>query len=1105
MDVTIKSKSKAWLKEFLFVRGMISGADASPLYSYQVTDEEYSEMPRILRQSLPDIESPSVSQYWAAIFCLFVAEKYRREYDGSNLGWSWKGFEKPLSIELPSYQHSEIVKKGLEFWKRPLRHRTNGYDYLGSLFDEGGLPWRLIQSETHGFGRAVRSAVNRYYRVKQSGGDITSVIENYAYAFPQTFRTPEKYLLIASIVEWLMRMAENHPISSVDEPADYLDEHAPDWRNKSPLPVSEQNARNLVNDWLKDAGRSRAEKKRLEADEKNFSCEHWLKGSYANWSIDTEVFLPEEIEVQLEGHRIQSTRVEIAFYEGDSLLRRSGIAHGKVNDDRSAISVKIQSRSVTVNRTNPELPLTIQFLSNGHRIHASYFEGSEVDCHSLPLIFIYENDQLKLLSTASVVVPSDQAILRLPLGMDIDADDAREALAEEESGAQWICVSSDLALVGKETRVLVRFDPRASFRKLSLAGTISLYSTLPNLAYRGWPNVEGLANDVQSNIRILANGAPLLFDYQQNQVGSFALSVLGDSGEMLLKRKIGVIPRDLRVLSVPASRNSPARVILKSARRLKLQVLDRSLRTEVQELDDGYGVTLEPHVGQIIPEKISISVVDGIKPSEPVVLRLPYPKTGVQLFDEHGSEITGRLMSLDQLIETSMTLTPKPDSREQFFVCLELFSQDVPNFRRYYPFTVNQQSQQISLYAFLEDIQQMLGTTVNQDAFVRIRVETDQILKQIDIVRYNARVEGPNSIGRLEVVADRSVSSENLMGVSGMRLDDPQAEPVSVTERVSEGVGMGVFEIPARMMKDGPWLLYAPAGAKMKFRPTIWVADGSLDFSNSTPKTLHAAAKLFHPIHTPRVFEDVSAAMAKDLSHSGWDYLRSLKDRFGSLPLSAFETWKALADNSVTMAVAVFRLEFDPDFCRRMSNELAVIWETVDVQTWVDVRASQKGFLVEKAIPEEFAETLVQDRINSLSESIPCFAHLANYLKNPEHVNLQQVPYVFAKYCFEDLRRNHADDQRWPEWFKVELTNWIHQQDFPDELKRLPDVGFARAVAYLPIFMAAVTAGKARFEDLSPSLPELKLGARVLTDFDRYGWFEPTYSLVLSNLLLQTE
>ncbi|MCE0761290.1 hypothetical protein LWH94_19250 [Marinobacter sp. G11] len=143
-----------------------------------------------------------------------------------------------------------------------------------------------------------------------------------------------------------------------------------------------------------------------------------------------------------------------------------------------------------------------------------------------------------------------------------------------------------------------------------------------------------------------------------------------------------------------------------------------------------------------------------------------------------------------------MTLTPKPDTREQFFVSLELVCPHLPNFRRHYPFTVNAQAQRISLYAFEEDIQQMLGTTSNQDAFVRISVETDRILKQLNIVRYDARLEGPSPAGRLEVVTDTLCESENSVRVSGMRLDDPRAIPVEVPERVSQGVGMGVFEIP---------------------------------------------------------------------------------------------------------------------------------------------------------------------------------------------------------------------------------------------------------------------------------------------------------------------
>ncbi|MBR9869510.1 MAG: hypothetical protein GYB26_00015 [Gammaproteobacteria bacterium] len=1101
-----RSKAKAWINEFLFVRGMIGGPDASPLYQYHVTDEEYSELTTILRQSFPDIDSPSYFRYWSAVFCLFVAEKYRREYDGSNLGWSWSGFEKPIAAELSSQLRREVVQKGLDFWKRPIRHRTNGYDYLGSLFDEGGLPWRLIQSNTHSFGRAVRGAVSNYYRMKQFGGDIVSVVANYSHYFPQAFRTHDKYVLIASIVDWLMDLAEAHPISTVDNPADYLDDKAPEWRRQSPLPVGEGNARNLINEWLKDAGKSRSEKKRLEANEKNYTCEHWLKGSYENWSIETEVFLPSEIQIELEGHKIQSTRLEIAFYEGEALLKRSGIAHGKVSDDRSSIDVKINTRAIPVIRSKPELPLTVQFLSNGHRVHAVYFEGSEVDYRSLPMVFVKEGEQLKLAATASITVPDFNAVVRLPESFVVEAGSEFTVIENDSLAGQWLDIRGDARLVGESATVTLRFDPQAIIVKPILTGTVSLYDTLPNLVYRGWPTLQYMNGDENKDYRLLANGVLMQFDYQKNQVGSFYLNALGESGETLLRRKVGVIPRDLRVMSVPASPNSSARIILRSSRRLSVELIDEFIRSEVKESSDGYLLTMEPKTGQKLPEKVQVAIRDGINPGEPVILRLPYPKSGVQLFDDMGTEVKGDLISLDQLIEMSMTLTPKPDTREQFFVSLELVCPQLPNFRRYYPFTVNSQAQRVSLYAFEEDIQQMLGTTSNQDAFVRITVETDRILKQLNIVRYDARLNGPSAVGRLEVITDTAPGeSTSSIKVSGMRLDDPRAVPVEVPERVSQGVGMGIFEIPPKMMKNGPWLLFPPSGSGVKFRPTVWITEDSVISSEHYPNTLHSAAKAFHPLHNPHTFDGVISSMAGDFSHSGWDYLRTLKEQYSALPLSAFESWRALANNPSAIAAAVFRLEFDPAFCRRLSNELAVIWETVNVQTWIKLRARQHNFLVKQGIPEEFSEKLVEDRISKVASEIPCFAHLASYIREPKHVNLNQAPYLLAKVWFEELRRNHSGDQRWPEWLKMELAGWAYQQDFPAEITKLPDVGFSTSVAFLPVFMAAVTAGRANFTDLSESLPELRFAVRVLSDFDRDAWYEPVYSLVLSNLLLETE
>ena len=167
-----------------------------------------------------------------------------------------------------------------------------------------------------------------------------------------------------------------------------------------------------------------------------------------------------------------------------------------------------------------------------------------------------------------------------------------------------------------------------------------------------------------------------------------------------------------------------------------------------------------------------------------------------------------------------------------------------------------------------------------------------------------------------------------------------------------------------------------------------------------------------------------------------------------------------------------------------------MIWEAVSIDVWIKVRAAQLQFLVDQGIAEDFAEKLVEDRITSVSSTIPCLRHLSDYLKQPHPANLQQIPYFLVKNWFADLRRHHADDQRWPEWFKVELTNWIHQQDVPSEIKSLPDVGFSR---------------KAKLTDLTESLPELRFAVRVLSDFDRDAWYEPTYALMLSNFLLESE
>ena len=88
---------KAWLSEFLFVRAHFSGPTGQPLFQYQVTADEYAALQNLLTVHR-DLQNHFLyGKSWASAFCLYVAEHFRREYDGSEEGWSWIPLERVLN------------------------------------------------------------------------------------------------------------------------------------------------------------------------------------------------------------------------------------------------------------------------------------------------------------------------------------------------------------------------------------------------------------------------------------------------------------------------------------------------------------------------------------------------------------------------------------------------------------------------------------------------------------------------------------------------------------------------------------------------------------------------------------------------------------------------------------------------------------------------------------------------------------------------------------------------------------------------------------------------------------------------------------------------
>ena len=370
-------------------------------------------------------------------------------------------------------------------------------------------------------------------------------------------------------------------------------------------------------------------------------------------------------------------------------------------------------------------------------------------------------------------------------------------------------------------------------------------------------------------------------------------------------------------------------------------------------------------------------------------------------------------------------------------------------------------------------------------------------------LRYNGYLEGPNENG-YSLIGGTDSFSEHELQILCIKLSDPASKPVVINEAASEGVGIGRFQIPYKMMKEGPWLLVPEKDSQIRFRPALYLTEDMKGMSMQPATSLHDAARRYHPLQNPDAFMDAVGRMTRDWGDSGWSYLASIKDRYSHLPLSSFECWKAIASNERALAGVGFRMDIDAQFCVRMVNELSVIWESVSIASWQTTAARYREYLKENGIDETFIESLLERRVALLSSAIPCFKYLAKPLLSSDFSALPAPPLELTlSHWYQGLRRRHADDPRWPTWFADELNSWIAASDFPPEIKAMVDVPFATAVAYTPIFMACLTAGVVRLTDLAPETSGTRFAIKVLSEFDREGWFEPVYSTTLSNILME--
>lgn len=1099
----LKNPFKAWLSEFLLVRGIFNGPTSQPLYSYQVTGDEYEQLRELLSTTSDKAFDSVHGIKWAALFCLFTAEWFRREYDASEGGWSWNGVENRLNANFNPQQRAKLVTLGLEnYWYRSIRYRENGRDLLGSIFSEGGLPWLLVQSDSHGFGRVVRFGLKHFYQTKgarRTTFDLMSECEHY---LPQTFRTLETRQLLAGIIEQLMLLATKYPLKDREDPAKYLDEHALEWRKTFPIPLDEVNARGLINDWLKDAGKRRQERKEKIESLHAFTCAHRLLGELPNWKISTELSLPEKEMLDLSASDISSTRLQMAFYEGESLLARGGVIYGHMTDE--GVAVHFPKSNITLERRKPDEPLTLRLLANGQPVQAFNFENSVLDFSDSPLIFELRDHEWQFIANASCRLEGDSAYIRMPKSYSLlDGAVGEKKGVEEDGGGYWLRVTEDVRLGNGSDVFSVLLNQSSNDEFIPyLVGTISLFNSLPNTVYMGFPRLEfpeGCERN-HNNTKQYVNGQPLSQSRLSGLVGTVHYSLKDEQGETLLRRRFGVLPKGFKTSLFAASTNNQARIVIHNEGPLFLQVLDGSIKSQLLETNNETVIRLDSD-SEETPVSLTLAVSSGTD-MDPVRLRLPYPYQGVRLLDSNGVALDENNLIVDQLLGMQLLISSDSTRGKSFYICMALVGNSKQRLKREYVVNVGQAPMLLSLFSYQHDMIQMLGAVSAQDAYIRFTVETDQRLFDVSIRRYQGRVQ-MDGRDRLIVTEERVDDDVLDANVVAMLLSDPKKKPVCLTEVATEGVGTGWHEVPAELDRDGPWIIYPDKDSTVRFRPYIHApSDVGVVQDDELSHSLHSAARNFHPQYRPDVINNQIEEMSKDFDHSGWQYLADLKNNYAHLPLSTFESWLSVSRNKEALAALVFRLGCDEEFCDRIRDELAVIWDCIPLNVWVEVNSRMHDWWASNHFSEELLISVLDSRKEVLQGVLSGYECIASHLDNGDASACMSVPIgVVLPMWYQELRRTHESNRHWPTDLGGRLADWVGKQNLPKEVVSLSSMNFTNAVTYLPVFMAYVTAGKATLDDLPYNRDFLVFAIKMISDFDKVSWYASVHAAMLSYIV----
>lgn len=1102
-----------WLNNILAIREL-KKPDQRPLYSYHLTPKEYVELGKILREvSAQEVVS---SQPLSACFCLFVAEWFRREYTSVH-GWSWEPIWATLGYEVTPPELSKIVPKGLEsFWQRPIRSYdiSERRNFLGSLFSEGGLPFQVLQEPNSRFQTLFRQLFKQHQAAIDFSSGLSLLTQSLVEKLnlPQAFRVDTSIQLIAEMTESLISLVGTYNLDQKDSPVTILDSVRPTWRELFPLPLDQETGKELLNGLLKQAT---TEVKTSKQTRGFLSCRHEI--SEQTFKITTLINLPSSLSFKLE-KSTNTNRFDISIYEGQRLIKNLGPSYAKIEN---GTTITIRPRISAIKTTRKELSDALYIVASigGQLMHKVPVPNSQLDIADSINGFKYseDGDNWSWIGHSSFSTKANQVLLLTPKDMLIESNDCtiEKVVNQPEHNSVWL-VSGEGRVICKDQDIFtINIGKQAisADSLIELKGRLLDFETRPVHTFCGVPKI--ISNEQQNSI----NSVELFFNSKaerdcliSEKYGTQRVSVRASSGEVLLRRRIGILPSDFSIELKSGRSPTEGKVVFHTARNVVYQFVSDEVKASLiksEKVQNSKQYDLKA-LSKTPPRSFKVKVYANLE-SDPIEIILPFPSIGVAVFDKDEKPLK-RSFSVNELLGARLHLYAHPAHSIEFMLELSLVGRGNQRLSKIWKHRVNPNNPtEISLYELKNDIESLLALTANIDQQVALRISDYGRTHEYRITRHEANPQF-NAIFNTVVFFDVSAVKASSIKPVLMLLSEPERKNIPLLPRLSEGVATGEFELSGQFDKNGPWLVIPAHDSEVRFRPLYLEGSHTAPAASEEIITMQRAVLAFDSHSPANVFDQVLNRMASQPGHSGWQFLKNLFERYNYLPLATFEVWKALVNYPRALAMSFYVFGFNSNYIYQIENDFSLSFESLPVSSLKETDQKYWAWLESQKIPSDLiAENLKPSYGKKLLETLPFLGE--NFIDWLQHNSYPQevfLPLPIMQGMIQDekgwyqiLLNNHGDTDKWPEHYGFELKDWCKKQSI-DLLGFEPKNNFRNAVVYLPIFLAAVASGRENIEAVFNSGVENKFFIREIRDFD-HEWFVSLYRYSLLRFLYISE